>query len=385
MRPGRFTFLDVLRALAVSLVIYCHLIGVWLHQHAENSVAAGPLQGFATHPLDIALNVGNFGVVLFFLVSGFIVTHTGFTERPRQYLVKRLLRIYPMLIVAVLLAATLFAVHLHPLTTGNPTTTTPLTLLTNASLANYLLTPQVVLVDVAWSLVVEILFYALLLIALPLLRHTVWPVILGELTLIALILATGHLTGPTYYQLAVSAGYLPALFAGQAIWAVWSRRIPPWAGILLGAAAATEYVWAGSYRQTTVYHYDLNLALGLAVFLIALLAEPKLKPIRWIGYLADRSYSLYLLHGLLGIVTINALYPLIGYPGALLAGIAATLLGADLSFRWIERPCMRLARKAVTPHSRPTSDRRSPVPSDPTAASPSPSTPHTPHAARTTP
>jgi peptidoglycan/LPS O-acetylase OafA/YrhL len=323
------------------------VVGVWLHQHDVHSTTASIFQGFAADPLALALNVGNFGVVLFFLVSGFIVTHTGFSERPRQYAAKRLLRIYPMLVVAVLLSAALYGIGLHPLATGDGTTVTAGSLLANASLANYLMAPRVVLVDVGWTLIIEVLFYALLFVALPLLRRAVWPVIAGELALVAAVLATAQLGGPFYGLLAVNVGYLPALLLGQAIWAAWSRRVPVWAGVVLGAAAAAEYVWAGipgMGRQPTVYHYNLTLSLGLVVFLLGLLAERKLRPIRLIGFLADRSYSLYLLHGLLAIALMNVLYPKIGYPAALAAGLAVTLLAADAGYRWVERPGMRLAR-----------------------------------------
>lgn len=345
----RFVFLDVLRTIAVCLVVYSHVVGIWLHQHHVTSGFGSFAEGFLAHPLNLTLNLGNFGVVLFFLVSGFIVTHTGFTERPRQYAIKRFLRIYPMLVVTVLLSAALFSVHLHPLTTGTAAATvSPVTLLTNASLLNYLLTPMVVLVDVGWTLVIEVLFYVVLLAALPLLRRTVWPVVAGELAVVAAVMATAHVGGTFPYLLAVSASYLPALLLGQIIWAVWSRRIPLWTAVLLGAVAWAEYVWAGAPglgREDPAYHYDLNLALGFVVFVVGLLAEPRLRPVRWIGYVADRSYSLYLLHGLLAIVVMNALYPGIGYPGALVAGLGVTLIGVEAAYRWVERPTMRLARR----------------------------------------
>lgn len=347
-RGRRFVFLDVLRAVAVLLVIYCHVVGVWLHQHHEGSVVAPFVQGFAAHPLDMALNLGNFGVVLFFLVSGFIVTHTGFTENPRQYAAKRFLRIYPMLLLSVLLAVVLFALHLHPLTTGGvATTVTPLTMLTNASLANYLVAPAVALLDVGWTLVIEVLFYVLLLAALPLLRRAVWPVIAGELALVALVMATTRLGGTSYFLFATSVSYVPALLLGQCVWAVWSRRIAVWPGVAFGAVAWLEYLWGkapGMARTDPQYEYTVNLTLGLVVFVVFLLAEPTLRPVRWIGYVADRSYSLYLLHGLLAFVVMNALYGWIGFPAALVVGVAVTFLGADISHRFVERPCMRLAR-----------------------------------------
>ncbi|HEX3789690.1 MAG TPA: acyltransferase [Pseudonocardiaceae bacterium] len=344
----RFVFLDVFRAIAVCLVVYSHVVGVWAHQHDDTSGLASALQGFVPHPLALTLNIGDFGVVLFFLVSGFIVTHTGFTETPRQYATKRFLRIYPMLLVAVLLAAVLFLVHLHPLTTGDATTVTPLTVLTNASLANYLLSPTVVLVDVGWTLVIEVLFYLLLLLALPLLRRVVWPVIIGELGLVAVVLATARWAGSSYFLFAVSVSYLPALLLGQVVWATWSRRVPLWAGGALAVLAWLEYVWAGMPslgREDSVYDYNLNLAIGLALFVLALLAERRLRPVRVITYLADRSYSLYLLHGLLAISVMNLLYGHLGYPAALLCGLAVTAAGIEAGYRWVERPSMRLARR----------------------------------------
>jgi peptidoglycan/LPS O-acetylase OafA/YrhL len=353
---GRFTSLDLLRAVAVCMVIYCHLVGVWPHQHDVHSGATSVLQGFAADPLALALNVGNLGVVLFFLVSGFVVTHTGFAEPPWQYAAKRLLRIYPMLVVAVLLSAALFAIGLHPLSTGDGTAVTPDSLLANAFLANYLMAPRVALVNVGWTLLIEVMFYALLLVVLPLLRLVVWPVIAGELALVAAILATARLGGTSYALLAVNVGYLPALLIGQTIWAVWSRRLPVWAGVALGVVAAAEYVWAGipgMGRQPTVYLYNLTLALGLVVFLAALLAEPKLRPVRLTSYLADHSYSLYLLHGLLAVALMNVLYAWLGYPAALAVGLAATFVGAHAGYRWVERPAMRLARRLSVPTVRP--------------------------------
>lgn len=357
-RPGggrnRFVFLDVLRAAAVGLVLYSHVVGIFLHQHHEDSVVAGVLQGYAADPLNLALNLGNFGVVLFFLVSGFIVTHTGFTERPRQYAVKRLLRIYPMLVVSVLLAALLFTVGLHPVTTGELAKVTPLTLLTNVTLANHLIAPLDVLVDVSWTLIIEMLFYALLLVALPLLRRRVWPTIAGELGLVAAVMATAHLGGASYFLFAMNVSYLPALLLGQLVWAVWSRRIPVWAGVLSGLAAWVEYVWAGAPglgRDDTAF--DHNLAFGLVIFVLALLVEPRLRPVRVIGWVADRSYSLYLLHGLLAFAVMDLVYPRLGFPAALLIGVALTLVGADLSYRWVERPSMRLARRLAARWSAP--------------------------------
>lgn len=345
-RPGRFVFLDLLRAIAVCVVVYSHLVGIFLHQHHDTSTLASAVQGFVAHPLGLALQLGRFGVVLFFLVSGFVVTHTGFAESPRQYAVKRFLRIYPMLVVSVLLAGTLFTVGLHPVTTGQLAIVSPLTLLTNATLLNHLIAPLDLLIDVSWTLVIELLFYVILLAALPLLRRRVWPVIGGELALVALVMATAHVGGSSYFLLAQNLSYVPALLIGQCVWAVWSRRLPWWAGVGFGVVAAGEYVWAAvpGFGRNDL-SLDLNLAIGFVVFVVALLAERRLRPVRLVRFLADRSYSLYLLHGLVGYAVMNVVYPVAGFPLALAAGVVTTFLFVEAGFRWVERPGMRLARR----------------------------------------
>lgn len=345
-RPGRFVFLDLLRAIAVCVVVYSHLVGIFLHQHHDTSPLASAVQGFVAHPLGLALQLGRFGVVLFFLVSGFVVTHTGFAESPRQYAIKRFLRIYPMLVASVLLAGVLFGVGLHPVTTGQLATVTPLTLLTNATLLNHLIAPLVLLIDVSWTLIIELLFYALLLVALPLMRRAVWPVMAGEVVLVAAVMATAHLGGSSYFLFAQNLSYVPALLVGQCVWAVWSRRIPWWAGVGFGVGAVAEYLWAAvpGFGRNDL-SLDLNLAIGFVIFVAALLLENRMRPVRLVGFLADRSYSLYLLHGLIGYAVMNVLYPLAGFPVALLGGVVATFLFVEAGFRWVERPGMRLARR----------------------------------------
>jgi len=143
-----------------------------------------------------------------------------------------------------------------------------------------------------------------------------------------------------------NVGDLPALLLGQIAWAVSGKRIPLWTGFPLAALAWGEYAWAGVPglgRQATVYRYDLDLALGLVVFLAALAAERSLRPTAWFGHLADRSYSLYLL----AVVVRNALYPVVGYPVALVTGLAVTMLGVEVVHRYVDRPSTRLARRVT--------------------------------------
>jgi peptidoglycan/LPS O-acetylase OafA/YrhL len=42
---------------------------------------------------------------------------------------------------------------------------------------------------------------------------------------------------------------------------------------------------------------DIALAYAIALFVIGMPVEPRLRPRRWISYLSERGYAIYLLHG----------------------------------------------------------------------------------------
>lgn len=346
--PRRLVFLEWFRAVAAPIVMYSHVVGVFLAGQHNSPWISRQLNTFVANPLHLAMDFGNVGVVVFFLVSGFIVTHTGMDESLGAFAVKRLLRIYPPLIVAILLSVLIRAVGGTVLETGQSTATSVWSVLSNLTLLNYLLNPQVVLLAVGWTLVIEVLFYLLLAGALPALRR--WPgwTMFGELVLVLVLVLTARSFGDSYFLFAVAASYLPALLLGQCIWALWTGRVPSWAGLLLCGGCWGLYVlgdiWQLGRLNTS---YNLTLALAAILFAVLLLAEPRLRPHRVVTVLADRSYSLYLLHGVLAFPIMALLYPHVPSVLAVLAGALVTAGGVELSYRYVERPSQRLARQLL--------------------------------------
>ena len=55
--------------------------------------------------------------------------------------------------------------------------------------------------------------------------------------------------------------------------------------------------------------YNVALAFAFLLFLIGLLAEPRLRQRAIWTRLSERSYSLYLLHGVIAFPVLDALYP----------------------------------------------------------------------------
>lgn len=347
---GRYVALEIFRAVAAPLVVYSHIVALWMPIRGVSSPVTGVIDDVARQPLQLQQEMGHLAVVLFFLVSGFIISETGVVQRHRDFAVKRLLRVYPALIAAVLLCSTLLLLGAEVLATGQNATVTPFTMLTNMTLVNYVLVPQVILIGVAWTLIIEMIFYVLTFVLLPLLRRVPWAAISVELALIALVVLVARAAGEIFFLFAVSVSYLPVVLLGQISWAVWSRRIPLWAGALLGTAAWLIYVWAGRRDMGRIDDaYELTVLIGFLLFVIGLLCEPKLRMNRVIDFMANRSYSIYLTHGLVAFPIMDAMVGTVPAGLVILVGLVATLVSADLLFRGVERPGQRLARVILRP------------------------------------
>lgn len=348
-RRNRFVFLDLIRSVAAPLVFYSHVVEYW-DKHGHSSPVTKEIWTFVNNPLSLMQDFGFFGVALFFLVSGFVVTHRASQERATEFALKRVLRIYPVLIVVVALVG-FFGGYLHILGAANLPKFTPANLVTNALLINYFLLPQVVLVLVAWTLAIEVVFYLLLLLLLPLVKRIAWVALTIELVLCWCAVEFARDFGGNVFLLAVTLSFLPVLLLGQICWAVWSKRLPFRYGALMGIAAWLIFVWAGNRDMGRLDSgYPSAVCIALLLFVALLLAEDHLKPTRAVSFLADRSYSIYLIHWFVALPVMAYLYPHVPAWLAIICAIAATMLVVELSYRGIERPSQRLARKLTTSH-----------------------------------
>lgn len=343
---NRFVFLDVLRAVAPVLVIYSHVVALFLDPNEIDTGVVDLLSEQARDPLRLEQHMGHLAVVLFFLVSGFIITQVGTQESHREFAIKRLFRVYPLLIFTVLLTAVLSIFNMEVLRTGQNFEITLQSVLTNFSLANYLMVPQIILVGVAWTLVIEIIFYLIVLSLLAVLRRWTWLAILIELTLVLSSMLLAREFGSNFFLVAINLSFLPVVLLGQVTWAVWSGRIPLWLGTVFGFACWTLYVLADIRNMGRLDEaYSSTFALGFAIFIVVLLAEQRLRPNKAVSYIADRSYSLYLLHGPLAFPVMERLNGVLPLPLVILAGLALTVGATELTFRYIEQPGQRIGRK----------------------------------------
>jgi peptidoglycan/LPS O-acetylase OafA/YrhL len=143
---NRLAWLDVLRGLAALAVVFNHF-GYFVPPRLN-------------HPVYQWVNPGDYGVFVFFLISGYIVPAS--LERKgsvRTFWVSRLFRLYPLYLLAVAIAVALYVVHVGGLRGEGADPET-------SALSQMLMMSNVLagqnLPNVVWSLSYEMIFYLLL-------------------------------------------------------------------------------------------------------------------------------------------------------------------------------------------------------------------------------
>lgn len=286
---------------------------------------------------------GAYGVAVFFALSGYLMGELIQRDDPARFLVSRIARIYPPMLLAVAVFWIAF------LAAGFPRSIDVLGLsLVPAGGRDYFLA-------VEWTLVYEMSYYVVLAVLAfaGLRRLTSWFAIAWMAVIFVSVITTGVVcnhTVPLASELPVQAINLPFLI-GLLLSEVARRRwLPP--GLLLVAIPATiaaAYILPGDPR--------LNSILPAALLVAAAIRAPKSAPVTAMGRfgerLGDASYMLYLCHMPL-MTVLSGFVParspsLTLWLGGVSASVAISLLlaQADLSMhRWLK------GRIAVAPARR---------------------------------
>jgi peptidoglycan/LPS O-acetylase OafA/YrhL len=393
----RLAWLDALRGFAALCVVFDH----------GSTLLLQPARDFLYH----VLNLGQYGVFVFFLVSGYIVPAS--LERKgsvRAFWISRAFRLYPMYLVAIALAAlayytgfgTVRGAEHHPLASVSSWL---------LMLPNLLAGPNVP--NVTWTLSYEMVFYLLLAAlfswnlhrlsgtyalacgigaialggVLPMALLTNWAGRAGHgplalnLTADALIIGGIALavTGRTWLvRIGASVAALTALtlvtanqgypypwsgctilglmFTGTLIYRAEqgqvSRRKAAVIALVVLALTIAAGLWHGnSYGDQWRWQWVSSLVLAAVTFGLGLALRklPIPNALAWLGIV---SYSVYLLHPLAfdayrDIRTLHVPHP-IGTQVLLAAAIVAIIIAASaLTYYGVEKPMQRLGRRVA--------------------------------------
>ncbi|MFO1322768.1 MAG: acyltransferase [Burkholderiales bacterium] len=354
---GFFPSIALMRAVAALLVVYDHLVGIWLERSKVAFAPAAFADRWLFEPLHIMAHGGSLAVALFFLVSGFVIVFVAQRETLRQFAIRRLLRIYPPLwassvILIVIFAAILAAPSSHvlhryaansALASDSPAADTLLAL----TLGNYLAgTPPVN--GVAWTLVIEVFFYVCVALLLPLLKSRPRLALAVAFAGLALLQACAKTSG-FVFLLAVNGVYVSYLFLGSLVYFRWDGRIGN--RFFLAGSLAFAGLFLHGVREIvleapwTFADYGVSYLLAWLCFVCFLLLDDRIRLGRVSDFFSRISYSLYLNHGGLGLMAITLLFPFLGYPLSLLVAFGLVVAVSAASWRYVEVPSQRLAKR----------------------------------------
>lgn len=341
-QPMVFTFLQILRGVAASLVVGHHYVASQIER------------GFDVRPW--VENMGGSGVDIFFVISGFIMMITqsapGKLVSAKEFLWRRLVRIAPLywvLTIAAFLLALLAGSEVNSDFSLQKTISSMLFLPYGSGIDMEANAHTAYVIPMSWTLTYEWYFYMIFAITLALgmqpvsrlCTMTVW---------FGITVAIGLWLQPTSLILQMATNPLVFEFLLGCLVAILYRRgyrLRGWqAGVL---AIISAYLLSNIFHHTAI---ERLLFWGLPAFMLIVAASlyesaktdsAMLSPLVRLG---DISYSLYLSHffSLALFVRLQDRLPLLEQgltPISVVAFILLVLLIAELCYRFIEEPARK--------------------------------------------
>ncbi len=348
---SRVAVLDGMRAVAILLVMGFHYGVRWTPPHSDTDLY--PYHGFFAHlpVLGPVLNYGWAGVELFFVISGFVICMT--LERCAtvwDFARRRLARLWPAMLVCI--AITMVVAQFGPAQwkVGVLSVISSALFIDPSLFGDGLGVNNLGWVDgVYWTLWIEVRFYILAAILFTLFRKRFLPA-LTALTVVSFIAGVRVLQYP-HRDLAwtlLLPTFLPYFTFGVGLFrfnAAGKLTVEAATSMLISTLIIFAQGWLSfDYPAGGPIGFAFVNALILTAFILFTLGSPLVKPFGWapLAKLGEASYSLYLIHSVVGIVLIELLSKVIPWPAALGLVTAAMIALSLVLFRWVEVPGKRV-------------------------------------------
>ena len=353
----RYVGLQVLRAIAALAVVAYHAtVFVFARLHV-----AAPIW-----------HCGSNGVDLFFVLSGFVIVLStqrlqGAPDGWKIFAERRLTRIVPLYWLATLTKVALLKYDAAANLTTDLSPVSIAKALFFLPSINALGDIQPVL-NVGWTLNLEMFFYLLFALALFFRRNIYWSIGLPLVLLSAAALVRGPVPGPTwtFYTQSIVLEFFFGMLLARAI--LLGRRLPAWLAWLcvVGGLVALFFLLPPVSLKELHSAWIQGIPAALVVYGAASL-EGRLPTIpAWLIFLGDASYAIYLFHGLCGQLSPWLLIRL-GIPNPLLseAGtVAISLVVGSLVYLWLDLPIMRWFKRHIRFHGKPVLHVQSTLPNE---------------------
>lgn len=346
---GRLLYIDALRGLAASYVLIYHFYGYLSQGHT--------IQRFP-YPIHQFLINGWLGVEIFFVLSGFVISYSARNAQVTgrfigRFALRRSLRLDPPYWVTILLTYIFLRLAHGALVPESNGLTEGLNFLSNMFYLDNVLGMRSI-VKVGWTLCLEVQFYLtyiLLLWLMQRLSREWWG------------------TGGRFFVFAPLAVYSLMLITGLASFPLAKFFVDYWYMFFLGVMACWvltkqvklkwAYIYIGVALLSLALKWDIRtvVAVATAVSIIIVGKLGKLSSAlnwKWSQYLGRISYSLYLVHPLVGHRILGLAVHRFGNPPSpiiswlvFLTATAASIMAAILMNKLIERPSQALSKRVA--------------------------------------
>ncbi|ABX43844.1 acyltransferase family protein [Lachnoclostridium phytofermentans] len=346
-----FNFVHVLRGLASLIVVWSHLVGWWLPVNQATSNLQGYWENLIVRPFHLYQNGGHLGVLIFFLISGYIVAHVSLKENSSRFLLKRFFRIFPALFIVLIISYIIATFSLRTnlsIPLGNNATELKDYLYSLFLLDYPLGTPSAL--AVTWTLFVEILFYLLTAIFIKSTKKDPLKATWYFIIAINIIIILSSIN-PIINRIAHYAVYLFFVLLGRIIYLCEKKYIPLFESIILGIVSLFcyilfyDYLYPNSlFNESSHIIYTIIMAI-IVFFIFKIFYNKKYKITTFLG---DISYSLYLIHLPVGTLVLNILHKNgIPFKYSFLISCTICFIVSFLIYKFIEKPSQKIAHKLI--------------------------------------
>jgi peptidoglycan/LPS O-acetylase OafA/YrhL len=361
----KVAFANILRGVACLMVVFSHYFGVfWTRPDAAASLVNAPQLSISGGvPLLTWLSrehgyfdSGRFGVALFFLISGFVIPVSLRNQSRIGFAVSRFMRLWPT--YAIGLTCTILFILWSSFIFGRSFPVGPEVIALNYSLGLRDLAGVPSLDGIVWTLEIEVRFYLLCILIAPWLRAGSPNAVIAASVVIAAMDAAVD-----FFRLSIVSNINPwvglswvASLDGQMILFMligtlfhlhMRRRLSNANLCLLVSSFFLVHVALWRFGVTPGYLAGVGgYAAALALFAFCYCFREKIGERKSLGWLAENSYSLYVVHAVPGyvIMRIAVAHGIVPWICTVLAFLWA-FCAAPVLHHLIEVPTHKLGRQ----------------------------------------
>jgi peptidoglycan/LPS O-acetylase OafA/YrhL len=377
-RLGRIEFAHLLRGIAAGSVLTHHfsymiwnkpqIVGALIVQPALPALVDS-VPHFSVSDFGLPNFWGHFGVALFFLISGFVIPFSISSLSRTGFLIARVLRIWPTYVVGLSIALACLVINAARAGTAFPYSLGDV-------LSNYLILPRWPSLahpidGIIWTLEIELFFYSFCFLVIPKLKtfdRSIYlvalvsvPLAVGASLAMPAMLRSGWTLFPLVHWGSSMMQFLPFLLVGTAFHYFYLGRIGLHELAALHAALLAAFVlsWRFGLMRDDGWSGPLSYLIAYAAFSAAFLLRERIGSVpqllrRLLSKLADISYPLYVVHGILGYSIMTASLQIgFGAGLALVLAVTATTALAGVLHVYVERPTQIFGKSLAMRYSAP--------------------------------